>query len=334
VVKVVATSALPIDLRPLLGDGIELVLGSLADAGDADGLICLLRDRIDDAFLARAPRLRVVANYAVGLDNIDLTACVRRGVAVTNTPDVLTDATADLTFALILAVARRLSEAEALLRSGRWGSFEPNLLLGTQLSGRTLGIVGAGRIGGAVARRAAGFGMAVIYTSRRSDIAGARRVSLDELLDESDFVSLHCPLTPETRGLIGAAQLRRMKPTAFLINTARGPICDEEAVAAALAAGTIAGAGLDVFTDEPRVSPALLAAPNAVLLPHVGSATRDARSRMAELCAIGVREVLAGRRPPNLVTASERAVAREGATSSEAQPSEVEHPSHGVRAKP
>ncbi|HKA89391.1 MAG TPA: D-glycerate dehydrogenase [Haliangiales bacterium] len=331
--KVVATSAFPIDLRPLLGAGIELVEGSLADATDAEGLICLLRDRIDDAFLARAPRLRVVANYAVGVDNVDVAACARRGVAVTNTPDVLTDATADLTFALILAVARRLREAEALLRSGRWGSFEPGLLLGVELSGATLGLVGAGRIARAVARRADGFGMSVVYTSRRSELPGARRRSLDELLGEADFVSLHCPLTPETRGLIGAAQLRRMKPTAFLINTARGAICDEEAVAAALAAGTIAGAGLDAFVDEPRVVPALLAAPNAVLLPHIGSATRKTRSRMAELCALGVREVLAGRRPPNLVVPGERAVAREGATSSEAQPSEVERPSHGERTK-
>ncbi len=304
--KVVATSAFPIDLRPLLGDGIELVEGSLADAADAEGLVCLLRDRIDEGFLARAPRLRVVANYAVGVDNVDLAACARRGVAVTNTPDVLTEATADLTFALILAVARRLGEAEALLRAGRWGSFEPGLLLGTELAGITLGIVGAGRIARAVARRGEGFGMAIAYASRHTQLAGARRVPLDALLAESDIVSLHCPLTPETRGLIGAPQLRRMKPTAFLINTARGAICDEEAVAAALAAGTIAGAGLDVFADEPRVSPALLAAPHAVLLPHIGSATRRTRTRMAELCALGVREVLAGRRPPNLVVPGER----------------------------
>jgi glyoxylate reductase len=306
VAKVVATSTFPVDLRPLLGDGIELVEGSLADAADAEGLICLLRDRIDDAFLARAPRLRVVANYAVGVDNVDVTACARRGVAVTNTPDVLTDATADLTFALVLAVARRLGEAEALLRSGRWGAFQPGLLLGAELRGRTLGLVGAGRIARAVARRAEGFGMAIIYTSRRTELDGARRVTLDELLGAADIVSLHCPLTPETRGLIGAAQLRRMKRTAFLINTARGAICDEEAVATALADGSIAAAGLDVFVDEPRVTPALLAAPNAVLLPHIGSATLETRSRMAELCAHGVREVLAGRRPHNLVLAGER----------------------------
>jgi glyoxylate reductase len=303
VAKVVATSTFPIDLRPLLGDGIDLVLGTLADAADAEGLICLLRDRIDEAFLSRAPKLKVVANYAVGVDNIDLRACARRGVAVTNTPDVLTDATADLTFALILAAARRLGEGERTLRTGQWKEWTPDFMLGADVAGQTIGLIGAGRIAAAVARRAAGFGMRILYASRRSELPGSERTELERLLSESDFVSLHVPLTPETRGMIGAAELGRMKPTAFLINTARGGCVDEEALAAALVQGIIAGAGLDVYADEPRVSPALLAAPNAVLLPHVGSSTRKARSGMAELCAIGVREVLAGRRPPNLVAA-------------------------------
>jgi glyoxylate reductase len=304
VARVLLTSKLPLDLAPLLA-GHDLLGGDrrlsrpelLEALAGVEGLICLLSDRIDDELLERAPALRVVANYAVGVDNIDFAAVRRRGVAVTNTPDVLTDATADLTFALILAVARRVVEGDALARSGAWRGWEPGQFLGADVSGRTLGIVGLGRIGRAVARRAAGFGMRVIHTGRGDGLP------LATLLAEADFVSLHAPLTAETRGLIGARELALMKPTAFLVNTARGALVDEAALAEALEAGRIAGAGLDVYTAEPAIPEALRRQPRAVLLPHVGSATAATRARMAELCALGVREVLAGRRPANLVTA-------------------------------
>jgi glyoxylate reductase len=300
--SVVVSSPLAIDVRPLLA-GHEVVGGDrrlgrdelLAAVGGADGLICLLSDRIDEELLARAPRLRVVANHAVGVDNVDRAACARRGIVLANTPDVLTDATADLTFALLLAVARRVVEGDALVRSGGWTGWEPGQLLGADLAGRTLGIVGLGRIGQAVARRAAGFGMRVVWTGRGVG------VPLAELLASSDFVTLHCPLTPATRGLIDAAALAKMKPTAILVNTARGDIVDEPALVAALAQGRIAGAGLDVFAAEPEVPAALRADPRVVVLPHVGSATRGTRARMAELCAEAVTAVLAGRMPANRV---------------------------------
>jgi glyoxylate reductase len=300
--RVVVTSPLAIDVRPLLaghdvaGGDRRLGRAELLDAvGDADGLICLLSDRVDEELLARAPRLRVVADHAVGVDNVDLAACARRAIVVANTPDVLTDATADLAFALLLAVARRVVEGDALVRSGGWAGWEPGQLLGADVAGRTLGIVGLGRIGQAVARRAAGFDMRVLWTGRGAG------VPLDELLADSDFVTLHCPLTPATRGLIGAAALAQMKPTAILVNTARGAIVDEAALVAALAAGRIAGAGLDVFAAEPEVPAALRADPRVVVLPHVGSATRGTRARMAQLCAEAVNAVLAGRVPANRV---------------------------------
>jgi glyoxylate reductase len=307
--RVVVTSPLAIDVRPLLaghdvfGGDRRLERAELLRAvADADALICLLSDRVDEELLAAAPRLRVVADHAVGVDNIDLGACARRGVAVAHTPDVLTDATADLAFALVLAVARRVVEGDALARSGTWGGWEPGQLLGADVAGRTLGLVGFGRIGQAVARRGLGFGMRVLYAAPTPrPVAGATHAPLDQLLEEADFVSLHCPLTPATRGLIGAAELARMKPTAILVNTARGPIVDEAALAAALRAGRLAGAGLDVYAEEPRVPEALRAEPRAVLLPHIGSATHTARARMAELCAEAVREILAGGRPANLV---------------------------------
>jgi len=300
---VLLTSPLPIDVAPLLA-GHELRGGDrrlsrpemLEAVAEVEGLICLLSDRIDEELLARAPALRVVSNFAVGVDNIDFAAVARHGVAVTNTPDVLTDATADLAFALILAVARRVVEGDALARTGGWRGWAPDQFLGTDVSGRTLGIVGMGRIGRAVARRAAGFGMRVIHTGR-----GGEGMALDPLLSEADFVSLHAPLTDETRGMIGARELALMKPTAFLINTARGALVDETALAEALEVGRIAGAGLDVYIAEPTIPEALRRQPRAVLLPHVGSATAQTRARMAELCATGVREVLAGRRPANLV---------------------------------
>jgi len=307
--RVVVTSPLSIDVRPLLA-GHEVSGGSvrldraalLAAVADADGLICLLSDRIDAELLDRAPRLRVVANHAVGVDNVDLAACAARGVAVANTPDVLTEATADLAFALLLAVGRRLVEGDALVRSGGWSGWAPDQLLGADLAGRTLGIIGMGRIGQAVARRAAGFDLRIVYTHPRPVAAPGSHVALEHLLAESDFVSIHCPLTAATRGLIGARELAAMKPTAILVNTARGPIVDEAALASVLAAGGLGGAGLDVFAEEPRVPEALRASPRVVILPHIGSATLGTRARMATLCAEAVREVLAGRRPANLVT--------------------------------
>ena len=235
----------------------------------------------------------------MGVDNVDLAAASERGVPVGNTPGVLTEATADLAWALMLSAARRLPEAERAMRGGGW-SWEPDFLLGEELSGATLGIVGMGRIGSAVARRAEGFGMEVIHTSR----GGGRGVLLDELLERSDFVSLHVPLTAETRGLIGAAELGRMKPTAVLVNTARGPIVDEAALATALEDGTIFAAGIDVYEREPEVHPRLLAAPRTVLLPHLGSASEATRRRMARLACEGAVAILAGERPPNLVTPS------------------------------
>jgi glyoxylate reductase len=271
------------------------------------GLITMLSDRIDGSFLdAVGPSLHVVANYAVGFDNVDLDACRQRGIRVTNTPGVLTEATADLAWALILAAARRVAEGDRLVRAGQWQGWAPVQLLGLELNGATLGILGAGRIGSAVARRSTGFRMRVLYTDTRSNAelerdVGAERVDLDRLLAESDVLSVHIPMTPEARHLIGAAQFQVMKPTAILVNTARGPIVDEAALVVALRAGQIAAAGLDVYEDEPRLTPGLAELPNVVLLPHLGSATTTTRSRMAAMAAENVVAVLAGREPPNAV---------------------------------
>lgn len=277
----------------------------LAVAG-CDALITMLSDTVDDALLAAAPALRVVANYAVGTNNIDIAACTRRQVVVSNTPDVLTEATADLAFALLLAVARRLLEGDALVRSGHWLGWEPLQLLGLELHGQTIGIVGLGRIGQAVAKRAHGFGMEVLYYSRTRNQAvesalGVRYTPLPELLAGSDFVSLHTPLTADTRHLIGEAELRLMKPSAIIINTARGPVVDEAALCRALHEGRLWGAGLDVFEHEPQLTPGLIELPNVVLAPHLGSATISARNRMARLCAEAVIAVLSGSRPKTLV---------------------------------
>ena len=307
----VCSAALPVDIRPILGPDVALHIpprGSFSRAElvaalrEADALIALLDVAVDDELLAAAPRLRLVANHAVGYDNVDVAAATRRGVLVTNTPDVLTDATADLTFALILAAARRLGEGEALARSGAWTGWAPDQLLGQSVAHRTLGVIGFGRIGQAVARRAAGFAMTVLYSAPREvGFPGARRVELDELLAASDVVSLHCPLTPATRHIIDASALARMKPTAVLVNTARGPCVDEGALAAALERGTIAAAGLDVFEKEPSIHPGLLATRKVVLAPHLGSATLEARGGMARLCAEAVADLLAGRRPAHPV---------------------------------
>lgn len=269
----------------------------------ADAVVTLLTDRVDDAFLDAAPNVQVVANVAVGYNNIDAPACAARGVVVTNTPDVLTDATADLAMALTLMVTRRLGEGERLIRSQepwKWGMF---MMLGSGLQGRRLGIIGMGAIGEAFARRATAFGMSVVYHNRRAiDAAteaalGAELVGLHELLETSDVVSLNCPYTEATHHLIDEAALDRMQTSAYLINTARGPIVDEAALVVALREGHIAGAGLDVFENEPDVHPGLVELDNAVLVPHLGSATVETRSAMAELAARNVVEVLAGRPP-------------------------------------
>lgn len=268
-----------------------------------DGLLALLTDRIDATIMDAAPDLRVISNYAVGYDNIDLDEARRRGITVTNTPDVLTDATADLTFALLLGVARRLVEGDRMMREGRFRIWDPHLLLGHSVAGATLGIVGMGRIGTAVARRALGFGMDVVSLRHGTRPAplGRQVETLDALLDTSDFISLHVPLSTRTHHMIGAAQLARMKATAYLINTARGPLVDEEALAAALADGCIAGAALDVFEHEPKVHPNLISQTRCLLAPHIGSATVEARDAMARVAATNLAAVLHGETPPNRV---------------------------------
>ena len=300
---VVATASLPIDLaaqvRAALPDArVEVPAAGWAglaalDLADADALVCLLLDRVDARVLARAPRLRVIANCAVGVDNIDLAAAAQAGIVVTNTPDVLTEATAELAIALLFAAARRLGEGERLVRGGDWPGWRPDQLLGMQLAGKTLGIIGPGRIGQAVARRAAALGMRVI--------AARAGEPLDPIFAAADAISLHCPLTPATRHLVDARRLALMRPGGILVNTARGGCVDEEALAAALASGHLAGAGLDVYADEPAIHPRLLASPRAVLAPHLGSATTEARTQMAQLCADAVIAVLTGRRPANVV---------------------------------
>jgi lactate dehydrogenase-like 2-hydroxyacid dehydrogenase len=254
----------------------------------------MLHDRVDAAFLdAAGDRLRVVANVAVGYDNVDVDACGARGVRATNTPGVLVDATADLAIGLLLAATRRLGQGERLIRSGTAWAWSIDFMLGRGLRGKTLGIVGYGDIGRAVAERARAFGLEVVFTRRSGG-----GVSLGELLERADFVSLHVPLTEATRHLIDAAALARMKPGAYLVNTARGPVVDEAALAAALRDGVIAGAALDVFEHEPEVHPDLLELENVVLVPHLGSATVETRTAMAELAAANVVAVLDGREPP------------------------------------
>ncbi|MBS1787141.1 MAG: D-glycerate dehydrogenase [Acidobacteria bacterium] len=307
----------------------------LAGVRDADGLVCLLTDRIDREIIEAGTKLRVIANVAVGYNNIDVPAAQQRGVYVTNTPDVLTDATADLTWALILAVTRRIVEADAFLRAGKFGGWDFEMLLGSGLTGKTLGIVGYGRIGRAVARRAMGFGMSVVYCGRddiayrddphynaqilskqaaarqaatapltqsaRADGMTARRATFHQLLELSDIVTLHVPLAMTTQHLINAAALARMKPTAYLINTARGPVVDEAALVEALQQRRIAGAGLDVFEREPEVNAPLFEMSNVVLLPHIGSATLETRTAMAMLAAENTIDALSGKKPRNLV---------------------------------
>jgi glyoxylate reductase len=267
------------------------------------GLVCLITDTIDAEVLA-VPGLRVVSNVAVGYNNIDVAAATRRGIAITNTPDVLNETTADFTWALLMAAARRVVEADRYVRSGRFTQWEYMALLGGDVHGKTLGVIGLGRIGRAVARRAQGFGMRVLYCDATpappavEQELSARRVDLATLLRDADFVTVHTPLVPETRHLIGADALRAMKKTAYLVNASRGPVVDEAALARALREGWIAGAGLDVYEDEPAVHPDLFGLDNVVLSPHIASASHETRVKMAALAVENCVAVLEGRRPP------------------------------------
>jgi glyoxylate reductase len=273
---------------------------------DKEGLVCLLTEKVNEEFLRSAPKLRIVSNVAVGYDNIDVDACTKQGIAVTNTPGVLDETTADFAWTLLMTVARRVAEGELLARSGNWKGWNLDQLCGADVWGKTLGIVGFGRIGRSVARRASGFQMKIIYTD-------AVRVSeevekslntefrdMNSLLAESDFISLHVPLLPETRGLFDAPKLFRMKPTAFLINTSRGPVVDEAALVDALENNKIAGAALDVFENEPFIHPGLKRQ-NVVLTPHIASASIETRTRMAVMAANNIVAVFKGQQPPNLL---------------------------------
>lgn len=279
----------------------------LRRARDCEGLVCLLTDRVDGELLAAAPRLRAVSTFSVGYDHIDLKACAARGVAVTNTPGVLTETVADFTWALLLAAARRVVEGDHWIRRGRYHGWDPMLLLGTDVHGKTLGLVGFGRIGQAVARRAKGFSMRTLYHDvhpASSDVereCGVLRVPLPELLAASDFVSVHAALDAGSRHLIGERELAAMKPGSFLINTSRGAVVDEKALVRALEGGRLGGAALDVFEREPLLEPGLRQRPNALLQPHLASATEETRTRMAEMAAEGLLDSLAGRRSAYLV---------------------------------
>lgn len=279
-----------------------------ARVAGCDGVLCLLTDRVDASVFDAARGCRIFANMAVGYNNIDVEAATERGIMVTNTPGVLTEATADLTWTLILGVARRVAEGDREMRSGRFPGWGPLYMLGGDVTGRTLGLVGPGRIATAVAERARGFRMTILYAGRRPspeiEALGGRRATLEELLAVSDFVSLHTPLSAETRHLIDARALALMKPTAYLINTARGPVVDEKALVEALREGRIAGAGLDVYEDEPKMASGLADCPNTVLLPHLGSATIATRAAMARIAAENLCAALRGERPPNLLNPS------------------------------
>ena len=299
--RVYVTRPLPEPSTREILAGYEVEIGArgeglLAAAPHVDAILPTPADPVTREVIEAAPRLRIVANCAVGTDNVDLAACRERGVIVTNTPGVLTESTADLTFALILAVTRRLREGEALLRSGTWDGWKPTELLGMELSGKTLGIFGAGRIGNAVARRAEAFGMRVLAVTSKD---GAER--FEELLSTSDVVTLHAPLTPATRLRFGAQEFARMKRGAYLVNTSRGALVDENALCDALDAGHLRGAALDVYELEPEVNPRLLSMKNVVLVPHIGSATEEARNAMARATATDVGRVLRGQQAINIV---------------------------------
>ena len=281
----------------------------LARVEDKDALVCLLTEQVDEELLGRAPALRIAATVSVGYDNIDVPACTRRRVIATNTPGVLDETTADFTWTLLLAIARRLVEGDAWTRSGTWPGWDLDQLLGSDIWGKTLGIVGLGRIGVAVARRASGFQMRVLYSNRsrlsqeRERELSAEYASLDTLLRESDFVTLHVPLTPDTRHLISTAAFEKMKRNAYLINTARGPIVDEAALVDALDRQLIRGAALDVYEREPAVDPALISCKDVILAPHLASASIETRTKMAVMAATNVAALFEGRRPPNALNA-------------------------------
>jgi len=271
-----------------------------------DALICLLTDKIDAEIMDSSPKLKVIANYAVGIDNIDINEATKRGIFVTNTPGVLTETVADLAWALLMAIARRIVEGDKFMRQGKFKGWAPLLMLGGDIYGKTLGIIGAGRIGTAVAKRALGFNMKILYYSRKRNEkiekeCNAKFVDLETLLRESDFVSLHIPFTKDTYHLIGEKELKLMKPTAYLINTARGKCIDEKALIKALKNKWIAGAALDVFENEPSISDELVELENVVLTPHIGSASYETRSKMAEMVAKNVLMALEGKLPPNCV---------------------------------
>lgn len=280
----------------------ETVIEHIADK---DALICLLTEKINDELLAAGPELKIVANVAVGFDNIDVPACTKRKIFASNTPGVLDETTADFAWTLLMAVARRVLEGDRLMRSGEWTGWNLDQLCGADVWGKTLGLVGFGRIGRAVARRARGFGMRVLYSDAMRAPAEMERelhaeyASVDRVFMESDFISLHVPLLPETRGLVSTKHLGQMKPTAFLINTSRGPVVDEAALVAALEAGKIAGAALDVYEKEPQVHPGLVKRTDVVLAPHIASASVETRTKMAVMAVENVLAALEGRRPPN-----------------------------------
>ncbi len=296
-----------VDLRVWEGELPPSRDALLAEAAHADGLVTLLTDRVDASLLAGAPALRAVSNVAVGYDNIDVAACTARGIPVGNTPGVLTETTADFAFALLMGLARRVAEADAFVRAGKWRTWSPTLLLGTDIHGATLGIVGLGAIGAAVARRARGFGMRVLYVSREPRPAleaelGLRRVDKATLLSESDIVSLHVPLSPATRHWLGREELAAMKPGALLVNTARGGVVDQEALIEALRSGKLGGAALDVMEPEPLPTDSpLMTLPNVLLAPHIASASHATRGRMASMAVDNLLAALEGRRPPHCV---------------------------------
>jgi glyoxylate reductase len=315
--KIFLTRELPPQTMAILREQSELTMNPddrvlekpeiIAGVRGVDGLLCLLTDTIDAEILDANPKLKVVANFAVGFNNIDVAAATERKIPVTNTPGVLTETTADMAWALMLDAARRVSEGDRLVRTQTWNGWGPLQLLGADITGATLGLIGMGRIGRAMAKRAIGFEMPILYWNRtrldreEEKILGATYVEFEQLLEQSDFVSLHVALNAETRHLIGAAELSKMKPTAILVNTARGPVIDEKALVVALKSGTIGGAGLDVYENEPALEPELYELNNVVVAPHLGSATIGTRTKMgnmaAENCLAGCR----GDRPPNLV---------------------------------
>lgn len=282
---------------------------------DKDALICLLTERVDEALLAAAPVLRIAANVAVGFDNIDVDACTRHGVVATNTPGVLDETTADFAWTLIMAVARRLTEGDRLVRSGEWHGWNLDQLCGGDVHGKTLGLIGFGRIGRAVARRAAGFEMRVLYAdldrapAEIEEALGVRKVDREHLLAEADFISVHVPLLTETHHLIGTREMAMMKPTAYLINTSRGPVLDEAALVSALESGGIAGAALDVYEREPEVHPGLLGRDDVILAPHIASASLETRTRMAVMAAENCVALFTGRTPPNALNVQALGVA-------------------------